>query len=70
MMTNSRGTPDQTPRSMRLSISGCTTAALSVAPSINASGCFSPLPVDPDVESRKIARHQLLQALSRQRHKL
>src|SRR6516165_10251161 len=41
-MMNSRQTLGSSPRSIRLSMSACTTAAFSVAPSIRASGCLWP----------------------------
>src|SRR6516164_6101449 len=46
-MMNNRGTAGSRPRAMRLSISACTTAAFSVAPSMSPSGCFTPLPSMP-----------------------
>src|SRR5437764_11494190 len=46
-MMNRRQTLGSSPRSIRLSMSGCTTAAFSVAPSIRASGCLWPSPSMP-----------------------
>src|SRR5450830_1526200 len=43
-MMNSRQTFGSSPRSIRLSMSACTTAAFSVAPSIRPSGCLLPSP--------------------------
>src|SRR5207248_11509265 len=46
-MMNSRQTLGSSPRSIKLSISACTTAAFSVAPSSSASGCLWPSPSMP-----------------------
>src|SRR5215471_21483744 len=46
-MMNSRQTLGSSPRSIRLSMSACTTVAFSVAPSIRASGCLWPSPSMP-----------------------
>src|SRR3974377_575622 len=46
-MMNNRGTAGSSPRARRLSMSACTTAEFSVAPSISPSGCFTPLPSMP-----------------------
>src|SRR5437764_11804433 len=46
-MMNSRQTLGSSPRPIRLSMSACTTAAFSVAPSISASGCLWPSPSMP-----------------------
>src|SRR5437764_113629 len=54
-MMNNRGTTGSSPRASRLSMSACTTAAFSVAPSISASGCLMPSPSIPIAATRTIS---------------
>jgi len=50
-----RGMAGSRPRSMRLSISACTVAAFSVAPSTSPSGCLSPFASTPTAATRVIS---------------